>query len=66
MPDHDQLWKRLLQRFLREFMEEFLPEEARRLDFRRVRFLNAEEFLDVPQGERREVDVLAEVPTFEG
>ncbi|PIY49052.1 MAG: transposase, partial [Armatimonadetes bacterium CG_4_10_14_3_um_filter_66_18] len=37
MPDHDQLWKRLLQRFLREFMEEFLPEEARRLDFRRVR-----------------------------
>ena len=66
MTDHDQLWKRLLQRFLREFLEEFLPEEARRLDFRRVRFLNAEEFLDVPQGERREVDVLAEVPTFEG
>jgi hypothetical protein len=63
---HDQLFKELLQAFFQEFMELFYPKVAARLDFARVTFLDKEMFTDLPQGEQREADLVAQVYTLEG
>src|SRR5579862_3079888 len=63
---HDQLFKDLLQAFFREFMELFFPEVAARLDFSEVTFLMQEVFTDIPEGERRTLDLIAQVMTLEG
>ncbi len=62
----DQLFKELLQAFFREFLELFYPAIAARLDFQRVTFLDKEAFADVPEGSRREADLVAQVHTLEG
>jgi hypothetical protein len=56
----------LLRAFFREFLELFYPEVAARLDFTRVTFLDKEVFTDVPEGSRREMDLLAQVYTLDG
>ena len=66
MGHHDQLFKTLLETFLREFLELFFPEVAARLDFASQRPLDKEFFTDLPEGRRREADVVAEVRTFAG
>jgi hypothetical protein len=63
---HDQLFKELLRVFFREFLELFFPEVAARLDFARVVFLDKEVFTDVPEGSRRELDLVAQVYTQDG
>src|SRR4051794_13263012 len=63
---HDQLFKELLQAFFQEFMELFYPDIAARLDFTRVRFLDKETFTDLPQGDQREADLVAQVYTLDG
>jgi hypothetical protein len=63
---HDQLFKELLRTFFREFMELFFPAVAARLDFSRVTFLDKEVFTDVPEGELRVPDVVAQVYTLDG
>src|SRR4051812_40936414 len=63
---HDQLFKELLQAFFREFMELFFPNVAARLDFSRVTFLDKEMFTDLPRGDQREADLVAQVYTLEG
>lgn len=63
---HDQLFKELLRAFFSEFLELFYPEVAARLDFTRVTFLDKEVFTDVPEGSRRELDLLAQVCTLDG
>lgn len=63
---HDQLFKELLRTFFREFLALFLPEVEARLDFARVTFLDKEVFTDVPEGSRRELDVVAQVYTLDG
>jgi hypothetical protein len=55
-----------LRAFFREFLESFSPEVAARLDFARVMFLDKEVFTDVPEGSRRELDLVAQVHTQDG
>ena len=63
---HDQLFKTLLETFLQEFLELFFPQVAARLDFTSRRPLDKEFFTDLPEGRRREADVVAELQTREG
>jgi hypothetical protein len=63
---HDKLFKELLHAFFVEFLQLFFPEVAARLDFTRVEFLDRELFTDIPEGSRREADVVAQVLTLDG
>lgn len=62
----DQLFKELLRAFFREFLELFYPDVAAGLDFARVTFLDKETFTDLPEGSRREADLVAQVYTIDG
>ena len=55
-----------MQVFFREFVELFFPSVSARLDFSRVRFLDKEVFTDLPEGSRRELDLVAEVYSLDG
>ncbi len=59
---HDQLFKTLFQTFLADLLSLAEPEALGFLDLSRVRFLDKETFTFWPEGERREVDLLATVP----
>src|SRR5699024_4046184 len=59
--DHDRLFKELIQTFFQEFIEAFFPEQYRYIDFCSVTFLEQEVFTDIVEGERRRIDILAEV-----
>ncbi len=61
MIDHGRLFKELLSTFFWEFVELFLPKVAVYLERDSIFFLNQEVFTDVTSGERREVDLLAQV-----
>ena len=63
---HDQLFKELLRNFFPDFLRLFLPEEAKRLDLRRLSFVDKEMFTDFPRGKRREADLIARVRTRRG
>jgi len=55
-----------LRTFFQEFLILFFPAVAVRLDFARVTFLDKEVFTDLPEGSRRELDVVAQVYTLDG
>ncbi len=63
---YDQLFKTILERQLQAFLELFFPEEAARLDFQTLRFIDKEVFANVPLGEVRRADVVAELQTRDG
>src|SRR5579885_1634008 len=63
---HDQLLKEVLARFLPDFVTLFAPQQAALLDFATLRLLDKEVFTDVAAGQRRELDLLAEVAAREG
>jgi hypothetical protein len=63
MADHDQRFKNLLQEFFGEFVRLFFPDWADRFDFAGLERLNAEVFPDPPHGERRYLDLVAQLPT---
>ena len=63
---YDQLFKRILERRLQDFLEIFFPEEAARLDFRTLQFVDKEVFANVPEGEVRRADLVARVTTRGG
>jgi hypothetical protein len=63
---HDRLFKTLLREFLAEFLELFFPDEAARLDFGTLRFLDKELFEKIAEGSRREADLVAEVQDLGG
>lgn len=63
MEDHDQRFKTLLQEFFREFFLLFFPRWEERFDFTAITWLNQEVFADPPQGERRELDLVAQLAT---
>ncbi len=63
---HDQLLKEVLARFLPDFVTLFAPQQAALLDFATLRLLEKEVFTDVAAGQRRELDLLAEVAAREG
>jgi hypothetical protein len=63
MSDHDQRFKTLLYEFLPEFLRLFFPEWAERFDCATAEWLDKEAFPDPPQGQRREIDLVARVAT---
>jgi hypothetical protein len=63
---HDQLFKQVLEAFFPDFLRLFDPATAAHLDLTTVTFRNPEVFIDLPQGERRTADVVAEVRSLEG
>ncbi len=70
MTSHDQLWKDLFRAFFPDFLFLLDPDLAARLVGSlgpgSVTFLDKEAFHDLPEGERREVDLLAEIPDRAG
>lgn len=63
MSDHDQLFKTLIRRFFDDLLRIVVPDVARELRLEQPRFLDGEQFTDVPEGERRQLDVVAAVQT---
>src|SRR5436853_557611 len=63
---HDQLFKQVLEAFFPDFLRLFDPATAAHLDLTTVTFRSPEVFTDIPQGERRTADVVAEVRSREG
>jgi hypothetical protein len=61
MIDHDRLFKELLSIFFSEFIELFLPDVSGYIERDSTSFLNQEIFTNITSGERREVDLLAQV-----
>ncbi len=61
MIDHDRLFKELISTFFVEFIDLFLPQVARYIDRNEIQFLPQDVFTDVTSGEKKEVDLLAQV-----
>jgi Domain of unknown function (DUF4351)/Putative transposase, YhgA-like len=59
--DHDQLFKQLLSTFFVEFLDLFLPAIAPSIDRTSIHFLPQEYFTDIPTGEKKVIDLLAQV-----
>jgi Domain of unknown function (DUF4351) len=59
--DHDRLFKELLSTFFIEFLELFLPQVVTSIDRDSIRFLPQEYFTDLTTGDKRVIDLLAEV-----
>ena len=62
MPSHDQLAKVLFQQFFADLLRLAAPEALARLDLDKAVFVDKEAFTDWPDGDRREMDLLAEAP----
>jgi hypothetical protein len=58
-PDHDQRLKVLLKEFFEAFLYCFFPEWAARFEFVEIDWLDKEMFLAPPQGEKRQLDLVA-------
>ena len=58
-PDHDQRLKVLLKEFFEAFFLCFFPAWAARFEFTEIDWLDKELFLSPPQGERRQLDLVA-------
>lgn len=61
MIDHDRLFKELLSTFFVEFLDLFLPHVVSQIDRDSIQFLPQEVFTDVTSGEKKEIDLLAQV-----
>ena len=61
MIDHERLFKELISTFFVEFLDLFLPQAVREIDRNDIQFLPQEVFNDVTTGEKKEVDLLAQV-----
>jgi Domain of unknown function (DUF4351)/PD-(D/E)XK nuclease family transposase len=59
--DHDQLFKQLLSTFFFEFLELFFPQVAAAIDPDSITFLPQEYFTDIPTGEKKIIDLVAQV-----
>ena len=58
-PDHDQRLKVLLKEFFEAFFLCFFPAWAARFEFIDIDWLDKELFLAPPQGEKRQLDLVA-------
>src|SRR6266446_902518 len=58
-PDHDQRLKVLLKEFFEAFFLCFFPTWAARFEFTAIDWLDKELFLAPPQGEKRQLDLVA-------
>lgn len=66
MATYDQFFKNLLREFFPDFLSLAAPDLVPRLRTGLAGFLDTQSFTDWPRGERREMDLLAEVPVVEG
>jgi hypothetical protein len=66
VPDHDQHFKQLLQTCFGDLVRIVAPEIAPKLQLDRPTFLESELFTDVPDGEHRRLDLVAQVPSSRG
>jgi hypothetical protein len=66
LTSHDQLAKDLFQSFFGDFLRLAAPEAVARLSIEHAVFLDKQAFTDWPEGDRREMDLLAEVPARDG
>jgi hypothetical protein len=57
--DHDQRMKVLLKEFFAQFLWCFFPKWAERFDFSEIVWLDKEVFLAAPDGEKRQLDLVA-------
>jgi hypothetical protein len=57
--DHDQRLKVLLKEFFEAFVQCFFPDWATRFEFTSIDWLDKELFLAPPQGEKRQLDLVA-------
>ncbi len=62
MTSHDQLAKSLLKLYFADFLRLVDPRAAGQLRAAQATFLDKEAFTDQPSGDRREMDLVAEVP----
>src|SRR5439155_27153529 len=60
-PDHDQRLKVLLKEFFEQFFLCFFPTWAARFEFGDIDWLDKEVFLAPPQGEKRQLDLVAKL-----
>ena len=65
-PDHDQRLKVLIKEFFHAFFVCFFPEWASRFEFVDIDWLDKEVFLAPPQGERRQLDLVARLKLRHG
>jgi hypothetical protein len=63
---HDRIFKEFLHRFLPDFMRLFFPEEAARLNFATLTFLDKELIINLPRQKLRITDLMAQVETWAG
>lgn len=61
MIDHDRLFKELISTFFVEFLDLFLPQLASQIDRDSIQFLPQDVFTDVTSGDKKEIDLLAQV-----
>jgi hypothetical protein len=66
IPDHDQRLKVLLKEFFEAFFLCFFPAWAARFDFSAVDWMDKELFLAPPQGEKRQLDLVARLRLHPG
>ena len=55
-----------LREFFQDFLKLFYPDVEARLRFQDIEFPETELFIDFPDGERHEADVVAKLETFDG
>jgi hypothetical protein len=60
-PDHDQRFKVLLKEFFEAFFLCFFPDWAARFEFSAIDWIDKELFLGPPEGERRHLDLVAQL-----
>jgi hypothetical protein len=65
-PDHDQRLKVLLKELFAQFVGCFFPAWAARFDFSQIDWLDKQLFLAPPQGESRELDLVARLRLLPG
>lgn len=63
---HDRIFKEFLHRFLPDFMRLFFPDEAARLNFATLTFLDKELIINLPRQKLRITDLMAQVKTWLG
>jgi len=63
---HDQIWKDVIWTFFEPFIRLFFPQVAAALDFSTAQLIEGEVFTDVPEGNRREPDVVVQVNRKDG
>ena len=64
--EHDQVWKEVIWTFFERFIRLFFPQVAAALDFSTAQLVEGEVFTDVPEGSRREPDVVVQVSRLDG